>query len=167
MVQADISIQLRDQRWKSLLRPYCKTVRAACESAIATSKLAKIPCQWEMAVVLADDAFVHDLNHTYRGKDKPTNVLSFPSIEKMESNAKRATKGVNEFELGDVVLAFDTVEREAKEQNKKFKDHAVHLLVHGTLHLLGYDHEKDSEAKIMEKMEVKILKQLGLSNPYL
>ena len=166
-MDADISVQLRQQRWKTLLRPYCKTVRSVCMEAIAASKLAAIPCQWEMAVVLADDAFIRELNHTYRGKDKATNVLSFPSVEKMEASAKRLSKGVNQFELGDVVLALETVEHEAQKQGKAFKDHAIHLLVHGTLHLLGYDHEKDSEAAQMEKMEIKILKELGLSNPYL
>jgi probable rRNA maturation factor len=166
-VEVDVTIQLQSLRWKTLLRPYCKTVRLACHAAIESSKIAAIPCQWEMAVVLADDAFIRGLNKTYRGHDKPTNVLSFPSVEHMERNAKRVSKGANSFELGDVVLALETVEREAQQQNKSFKHHALHLLVHGTLHLLGYDHELDKDATKMEKLEVEVLKKLGLSNPYL
>lgn len=149
-VTADITIQLRDARWKTRLRPYCKTVRAACETALAHTKRKGV----EMAVVLADDAFVRDLNHTYRGQDKPTNVLSFPGEEGGEV-------------LGDVVLALETVEREAREQDKTVKHHAIHLLVHGTLHLLGYDHLRRKEAESMEALEIKILKKLGVSNPYL
>ena len=147
----DISVQPRSPRWKTLLRPYCKTVRLTCESALAAALKKKIGII-EMAVVLADDAFVRELNHTYRGFDKATNVLSF--------------QGDGD-DLGDIVLALETVEREAREQNKSFKTHAQHLLVHGTLHLLGYDHELEKEAAKMEKLEVKILKTLGICNPYL
>lgn len=146
----DISIQLHASRWKTLLRPYCKTVRLACSQAVVA---VKGKGHWEMAVVLADDAFIHELNRTYRGMDKATNVLAFADGEGSE--------------LGDVVLALETVEREAKEQGKRFRDHAAHLLVHGTLHLLGYDHLKDREAKRMEQLEVEILKNLGVGNPYL
>ena len=116
-----------------------------------------------MTVVLADDAFIHELNKTYRGKDKATNVLSFPNPD--FSSVTRHPSPVTH--LGDLVLALETVEREAAEQGKKAKDHAVHLLVHGTLHLLGYDHEQDKEAARMERLEIKILKGLGVGNPYL
>lgn len=145
----EIGIQPRDLRWKSLLRPYCKTVRAACGAALASAKLKS----GEMTVVLADDAFMRELNKTYGGKDRPTNVLSFPD-------------GTNGY-LGDVILALETIEREAGEQGKRFRDHAAHMLVHGTLHLLGHDHIKDKEAEIMERLEIKILKKLNVSNPYL
>ena len=105
----------------------------------------------EMTVVLADDAFVKNLNRDFRGKNKPTNVLSFPG----------------DGHLGDIVLAFETIERQAKEQNKTFKAHVQHLLVHGTLHLLGHDHMEEAEAEKMESLEIKILKELGVANPYL
>jgi len=147
----DVAIQLQHPGWKKLLRPYCKTVRAACEAALAAHPPRKKVM--EMAVVLADDAFIRGLNKTYRGKDKATNVLSFPAGEADV--------------LGDLVLAFETVEREAKEQGKNPKHHAVHLLVHGTLHLLGYDHENDKDAAQMEAHEIKILKKLEVDNPYL
>lgn len=146
----DILIQPLVPEWKAKLRPYCKTVREACLAALAAQPK-KGARKGEISVVLADDAFVRELNRTYRGKDKPTNVLSFPSGE----------------HLGDIVLALETVAREAEQQGKSFKAHAQHLLVHGTLHLLGHDHEQESEAEVMEQLEVKILKKLGVANPYL
>ena len=113
---SNISVQLRHPGWKTRLRPYCKTVRAACEAALGKKHR-------EMTVVLANDAFIRELNKTYRGKDKPTNVLAFPSGEKTH--------------LGDLILALETIEREAKEQKKTFKDHAAHLLVHDTSASIG------------------------------
>ena len=142
----EVDIHLHTAGWKSKLRPYCKTVREACEAALTSQRK-----KGEITVVLADDAFVKNLNRDFRGKNKPTNVLSFPG----------------DGHLGDIVLAFETIEREASEQGKSFKAHAQHLLVHGTLHLLGHDHMKDEEARHMEETEVKILKKLGVANPYL
>lgn len=109
----------------------------------------------EVSVVLANDSLVHTLNRTYRQKDKPTNVLSFPTEET-----------ANNVPIGDVVLAFETLENEAATQFKNFRDHFLHLVVHGTLHLLGYDHETDEDAHHMEDMEIWILRRLGVVNPY-
>jgi probable rRNA maturation factor len=143
-----IEIQVQDARWRTLLRPYSKTIRMACQAALAARKIKK----GELTVVLASDAFVRELNKTYRGKNKPTNVLSFT--------------GERDY-LGDIVLAYETIAREAKSQDKSFKHHTAHLLVHGVLHLLGFDHEKDKDAEAMEATEIKVLKKLGISNPYL
>jgi probable rRNA maturation factor len=140
----DVSIQLRDAKWKALLTPYCKTVEAACNAASNKKR--------EVTVVLANDAFVKKLNHAFRGKNKPTNVLSFPGEEN---------------HLGDIVLARETIVREAKAQKKAPRDHATHLIIHGMLHLLGYDHEREKDAAAMEALEIKILKKLGIGNPYL
>ena len=106
----------------------------------------------EISIVLADNERIQALNGAYRGKDKPTNVLSFP----------QDGPGM----LGDVILAYETIEREAAEQDKSFEDHTAHMLVHGILHLLGHDHEQDDEAEKMEKIEIKILDTLGIKNPY-
>jgi probable rRNA maturation factor len=106
----------------------------------------------EVSLVLVDDMFIQKLNHQYRGKDKPTNVLSF------ETNV--------EGYVGDIIMAYETVRREADEQEKSFKHHFQHLLIHGYLHLQGHDHENDEEAKIMESIEISLLSQLGIANPY-
>jgi probable rRNA maturation factor len=114
----------------------------------------------EVSVVLADDPFVRRLNRDHRGKDTPTNVLSFP----LDADGP-ATKG-RQLLLGDVVLAYRTIRREAREEGKRIASHAAHMLVHGTLHLLGFDHARDRAARIMEGHEVRILKRLGVSDPY-
>jgi probable rRNA maturation factor len=108
--------------------------------------------------VLADDASVQDLNARWRGKDAPTNVLAFASDEP-------PAKGKPVL-LGDVVLAYETVSREAKEQGKRLADHLRHLVIHGVLHLLGYDHIKATPAKRMEALETRILASLGVADPY-
>jgi probable rRNA maturation factor len=110
----------------------------------------------EVSVLFADDAVVRDLNARFRGRDKPTNVLSFPAV----------SAGQAPVVLGDIVLAFETVDREAEAAGKPFADHAAHLLVHGLLHLLGYDHEADNEAEDMERRETEILAALRIPDPY-
>ena len=106
----------------------------------------------EVSLVLADDMFIQKLNRQYREKDKPTNVLSF------EANV--------EDYIGDIIMAHETVQREAEEQGKSFKHHFQHLLIHGYLHLQGHDHENEDEAKLMESIEISLLSQLGIANPY-
>jgi probable rRNA maturation factor len=110
-------------------------------------------------ITLIDDAEQRMLNRTYRGKDAPTNVLAFPQVQTTQPADAPAL-------LGDVVLAFETVRREAAEQNKSFADHLRHLVVHGVLHLLGFDHEDAAEAMAMEAREIKILAGLGVPDPY-
>jgi len=113
----------------------------------------------EISIALADDAFVRGLNRDYRGKDRPTNVLSFPA-------GAPAVRG-RAHPLGDIVLALETVVREAREGGKPVGEHASHLVVHGVLHLAGYDHGTDTEATEMEGLETRILARLGMSDPYL
>lgn len=111
----------------------------------------------ELSIMLADDARIADLNRTYRGKDGPTNVLSFPAAE---------MPGVDTPLLGDVALAHETIVREAEAQRKRFADHLLHLTVHGVLHLLGHDHENDADAEDMEALERRILEDFGIADPY-
>jgi probable rRNA maturation factor len=112
----------------------------------------------EVAVVLTDDAALRRLNKTWRGIDKPTNVLSFPVAK---SGAK------TEAMLGDIVIAYETLARESRDEGKDFVHHLSHLAVHGFLHLMGYDHQNDSEAATMEELESAVLARLRVPDPYL
>ena len=136
-----------DAAWAKALPGVERLVRKAARAALGTRVKS-------LTVALSDDRRVRTLNKRDRRKDKPTNVLSYPSGEKAF--------------LGDVVLARQTVWREAREQNKTPADHLAHLVVHGTLHLLGHDHETgDADAERMEALERRILKKLGISDPYI
>lgn len=119
----------------------------------------------EIAIRLTDDAEVHSLNRDFRGKDKPTNVLSFPQVQD-DLLEGLANSDDGEILLGDIVLARETCAREAEEKRISLADHATHLIVHGTLHLVGYDHMDDASATAMEALEVKALASLGIANPY-
>jgi probable rRNA maturation factor len=110
----------------------------------------------EVSLLFCDDARIRDLNKRFRGQDKPTNVLSFPGPEPIEEALA----------LGDIAIAFETVAREATEQNKTLEQHSRHMIVHGFLHLLGFDHEDDEEAEAMEALEIRILARQGVANPY-
>jgi probable rRNA maturation factor len=112
----------------------------------------------EVSVQLADDAQIRALNAQWRGIDKTTNVLSFPA----SAPAKIAAAAL----LGDIVLAFETAEREAAEEGKLLADHMVHLVVHGFLHLLGFDHQIAADADRMEALETRIMAKLGIADPY-
>jgi probable rRNA maturation factor len=140
--------------WRRRLPDVARTVRAAARAALAAGAG---PTRAELSVVLSDDARVHDLNRTYRRKDKPTNVLSFPA---------GATRPDGVALLGDVVLAFETCAAEAKAQGKTLRAHLVHLVVHGVLHLLGHDHVRAREAERMEALERTVLARLGIADPY-
>ncbi len=168
MPALDISFHVQNPLWKTRLRPYTKTVRMVLEEVFSEIKKMDSSFRgndkksnYEIAVVLADDKFIKQLNSEYRGKNKPTNVLSFP-VASLTPDHRPLTH-----ELGDIILAIETIEKEAKEQGKTFRSHATHLLIHGFLHLLGYDHMEAKQAENMEKLEIKILKKLGISNPYL
>ncbi len=113
----------------------------------------------ELSVLLTDDDEIQTLNREWRGKDKPTNVLSFPAFSVSPSNPLPRM-------LGDIVIAFNTVTSEAQNEGKPFDAHLSHLMVHGLLHLLGYDHESDEEAEEMEELERRILESLAIPDPY-
>jgi probable rRNA maturation factor len=120
---------------------------------------------YEVAVKLTDDEEVHGLNRAYRDKDRPTNVLSFPMVQ---ADLLEGTANTDDGEvlLGDIVLAEGVCAREAAEKGISIADHAAHLIVHGTFHLLGYDHMEDAEAEAMEALETQSLISLGISDPY-
>lgn len=120
----------------------------------------------ELCIVLGDDALIARLNNAYRGKDGPTNVLSFPAAEMPDTGAPEQAFAGELPLLGDVVLARETIAREAAAQQKSFSDHLTHLTVHGVLHLLGHDHIEDPDAEEMEALERDILEDLGIADPY-
>lgn len=142
--------------------------RAARAAIVLTphGELLTTPALVELSVRLAPDEEVRDLNRRYRGQDKPTNVLSFPMVQPDLIDAVSGGSDDGELLLGDVVLAHGVCEREAAERGIALADHAAHLLVHGVLHLLGYDHADDAEAEGMERIERDALSSLGLHDPY-
>ena len=131
------------------------TVRDAIATAAAAVR-ALPAASGEVSVVLTDDAAMQKLNREWRGLDKPTNVLSFPAAP----GAAAPTL------LGDIVIAYETVAREAAAEGKLFADHVAHLAVHGFLHLLGYDHDSDARAEEMERLETRILARLDVPDPH-
>ena len=123
---------------------------------------------WEIALLACDDARIAALNADFRGKPQPTNVLSWPSAERGAAVPGETPLAPDpaDPELGDIALAFETCHRESGEAGRPLENHASHLIVHGILHLLGYDHDRDADAHLMEELEVEILGTLGISNPY-
>ena len=131
--------------------------QAAVDATLATAGVATAP-DAEISVLLCDDARIQTLNAQWRSIDKPTNVLSFPAADPDDLETAPL--------LGDIAIALETVMREAVSENKAFRDHYLHLVVHGTLHLIGFDHEVDEEAEEMEDMERRILAGMGIADPY-
>ena len=162
-----IEVLIRHPAWRKTLRG-----GAALSRKAATAALAEL--EWgsagEVSIVLADDAFVRGLNRDYRGEDSATNVLAFPGTPESGkgSAAAEPTSAPSDAPrlFGDVVLAHETVVAEAAEQGKPLGDHLAHLVVHGVLHLFGYDHHTYAEAVIMERLEATILARLAIEDPY-
>ena len=148
-----LSIEIEHEAWEAL-----PGLAALAERAVAAALEGRGETG-AVTLLFTSDAEMQVLNRDWRGKDKPTNVLSFPAPA-MPVPEGEATP------LGDIALACETVSREATEQGKSLADHTAHLIVHGTLHLLGYDHETDGEAEEMESEERKILARLGIADPY-
>jgi probable rRNA maturation factor len=154
-----------DSEWDSS-GAWAALARAAAEAAIAESAFPQLGSQGrtvELSLRLTGDDKVRELNSEWRGKDRPTNVLSFPMAERGEFEG--AGEGP-ELMLGDIVLARGVCAAEAEEKAIPLEDHAAHLIVHGTLHLLGYDHGEEREAADMEAREVRALARLGIADPY-
>ncbi|MGC1302717.1 MAG: rRNA maturation RNase YbeY [Caulobacteraceae bacterium] len=150
-----IEIEIEDEAWTTALPDAEALVRRAAEAALAFDAQAPAPPETEaITVLLTDDAAVRELNARFRDKDSPTNVLSFPAAETAYPH------------LGDIALAYGVCAREAEAQDKPLAHHLSHLVVHGTLHLLGYDHQADAEAEAMEAIERAILAGLDIPDPY-
>ena len=144
-----LQISLNEKKWRQILPNY----RSICRKAVASVIDLK---NAEVSISLSNDSFVHQLNLEYRNIDRSTNVLSFPL----------PFVDVPMRPMGDIVLALETVEKEALEQHKSFEAHLTHLLIHGALHLSGYDHISEEEAVEMESLETQKMLELGYNNPY-
>lgn len=155
-MKLQIEFVATSHRWRAALAAR-KLARQAIAASLAECGAALRPGA-ELCVHLAEDAHIRELNARWRGLDKATNVLSFPAAE--PANIAQARL------LGDIVLAFETVAREAVDEGKPLADHYRHLVVHGFLHLIGFDHETDVEAQRMETVETRILARLGVADPY-
>ena len=161
----DIAID-SDAEWDSS-NDWATLARSAAIAAIAESAFPQLgsgPRSVELSVRLTSDAEVHALNSEWRGKDKPTNVLSFPMAEPEELGGSEDAGP--ELMLGDVILARGVCVAEAADKGISLENHAAHLMVHGTLHLLGYDHMDDDSAADMEARETRALARLGIADPY-
>lgn len=149
-IDADISIDDGDWSWlknaEESVRRAVHSVPRSCASNLGVASV---------AISLSSDVIIRDLNCRYRGKNKATNVLSFPALA-----------GSAEGFLGDIIIAVETVVREAEESGVPGEHHLQHLVVHGVLHLLGFDHENDRDAERMEAVEIEILEKMGIENPY-
>lgn len=162
----EIDILYEDDRWRALrLTPLA---RDAFETA---AQHLGVAAGFEVSVLACDDAKIAILNEDFRDKSGPTNVLSWPSEDRAalvpgEMPTIPARPDPIDAELGDIAMAYETCHREAEEQGKAVEDHVLHLLVHGFLHLLGFDHIEDADAVVMERLETEILAKLGKPDPY-
>jgi probable rRNA maturation factor len=160
-VETEVAVRILDPKWRDLWPAAGRQARNAARSALDAAMDSPPGHGGELTIVLADDGTVRRFNRQYRGIDKPTNVLSFGNTD-----GERQPAPGSPAILGDVVLARETVAAEAADQGKSVVDHAVHLVVHGVLHLLGHDHQHVREADLMESIEVQVLARLGVSDPY-
>lgn len=150
-----------DDRWAAL-----ELVVVAENACLAALKIANVAAQGrDICIMACDDARIAELNTEFRKKSSPTNVLSWPAYHLTPETAGWVPNDDDD-SFGDIALAYETCVREASDGNLTLTDHVTHLIVHGCLHLLGYDHERDHDANVMEALEVKALASLGISNPY-
>lgn len=156
-----LDFAIEDDRWPDTAPWYRERALRAAELTLLFAGVEPRDC--EISVLLCDDARIAELNADFRGKPAPTNVLSWPS--EAVSPAEAPVKAEDGF-LGDIAIARETVEKEALEQQISVEDHVTHLIAHGILHLLGYDHETEADAEVMEGLERKALAAMGIADPY-
>jgi len=153
-----VDILIESEAWRML--PEAEDIVRLAIAFAATSKAVICRKKSVLAVLLCDDETIESLNARWRGQEKPTNVLSFPAPP------LRGDMPYEKIPLGDIAIAYETLSREASEQSKPVSDHLSHLVVHGFLHLVGYDHHEDGEAEEMERLECDILGRIGIADPY-
>ena len=163
-----VEANIEEARWTAIgLEALAE--RASCAALV---HLGHDPAHFEISLLACDDARIRALNAAFRGQDKPTNVLSWPACDLAPAQEGEAPDpplpGAPDAPeaLGDIAIAFDTCAREAAQQGKALEDHAAHLVVHSVLHLLGFDHMREGDARLMETSETEILAKLGIADPY-
>lgn len=166
-VRAEIAVRRLDEGWEEVMESVAEN---AARAALADNRFAVQGADFagfEMAIALADDARVCDLNTRYRGRASATDVLSFPAVERPDAEwlATAGGKGGEAMPLGDVIIARETAVRDARALGLPLAHHLAHLVIHGVLHCLGYDHRQDAEAEEMEALERRILARLGIPDP--
>jgi len=162
-----IEILINEPDWKKENRLISTKIKSLIKKIVPQTELKKYldkGLEIEISMVLSNDAEIKKLNKNYRHKNKPTNVLSFPAVN--FNNLNKSVFKLGFITLGDIVLSYQTIKNESVLQKKKFDDHLSHLIIHSLLHLLGYDHEQEKEAQIMENLEINLLKKLDIANPY-
>jgi probable rRNA maturation factor len=161
-----IDIMVDSPLWKTQ-----RGVKAVLQRAIGEAAAMAATSGGELAIVLTDDSAIRALNRDWRGKDQPTNVLSFPAhapaLGRSRAHARAGEPQSGIRLLGDIVIAYETMAREAMAEGRPFRHHLAHLAVHGFLHLLGHDHAQDAQADAMEALEIAVLARLDVPNPYL
>lgn len=166
MKNITIDIVKKSKKWDEIST---KEIENITKKLISLSEIAQFKNHLELSISLVSDLQIKKINHEYRKKNKATNVLSFSFLDEEQMQKQgfaKYSKNLQHIFLGDIILAFETIKKEAKNERKTFKNHLTHLLLHALLHLIGFDHEKESDAKKMEKIEVEILKKLKINNPY-
>lgn len=169
MISCDIEV--KSKQWLAVkdLEHFIESVINKIIAQTLLKKYLKKNNLLQINISLVSDQQIKKINQRYRKKNKATNVLSFANLDEKEINLLGLEKVINNLAnlvLGDVVLAYETIKNQSRLQNKDFYDHLSHLLVHALLHLLGFDHEEETQAEVMEKLEIKILKKMGIKNPY-
>ena len=172
MILLDADIFVKSEAWRAednieeIVEKICSRIMPLTD----LKDLSQDNLDIELSVSLVCDAQIREMNDEFRDKDKATNVLSFPSLDEnlIRKDGLQSVVGESDYIfLGDIVVAYETMKKESLAQNKKFCDHLTHLILHSILHLLGYDHEEDKMAEKMESLEINILQQMGIANPYI
>jgi len=163
-VPLSVAVDCADARWLNSWPSHAQLAMGICHHVLPECGLRTESRDVEVSLLLTDDPQVRDLNRAHRGKDKPTNVLSFPAYDAQA--VMELTPSGPPVLLGDIVLAYETVMSESQMKKISFPDHGAHLIIHGLLHLLGFDHVEDDDAETMEAKEIDFCRFFGIADPY-
>ncbi|MAZ80303.1 MAG: rRNA maturation RNase YbeY [Rickettsiales bacterium] len=169
----NFDITIKSKKWLNFnndLNSAKKDIKEICTDIIALCPIQKLKPKKnniEISLILMSNLQIKKINNKYRQKDYPTNTLSFPIFDKIELEALNFNSKLSDIFLGDLLFSYEKIAQESKLQNKNFKNHLTHLILHSILHILGFDHDNDLNAKEMENLEIKILKKLKIPNPYI